>query len=101
MSQKRWLDEKEKAKIDALVKSGLKVPHIAAIIERSPNCVRNYLKKKKGPTRRNKGGRAPKLSPRAKLVLENVAKKPGMTARRVMNESGVNVFFANSTESTR
>ena len=91
MGRKMHLTDVEEGKIDALLQHNLNVPAIAKTIRRSETAVRNYLKRKKTGKIRGKGGRPGKLSPRQKWSLVKIARKPGMTARKVRAEAGVEV----------
>ena len=89
MSKGRWLTSDEEAAIDALLREKFGVNAIAKNIRRSPKAVRNYIKRKKSGVERKRGGRPPILTATALRVVVNSAKKPGMTAAKVVAATGV------------
>ena len=83
------MSSSEESAIDALVKEKLCVARIAKNIGRSRTVVYNYLKRKESGAEQKKGGRPSILSPRIVSALAASARKPGMTARKVKDETGV------------
>ena len=80
----------EKRIIDGLITQNLTHQEIATEIHRSRNAVSTYLRKKTTNRRSKRLSRPKKMSDRTVRVLVNVAKNPGMTARKVTTQTGVN-----------
>ena len=89
MARGKWLTQKEKIAIDALLKEGYSVKEVSDNGKRSPTAIRNYMARKKQGESKTKTGRPKKLTPCMFRLLQNVTKNGGMTARKVMNATGV------------
>ena len=85
------LTDYEKGVIDGLNEQNLSHQQITNQICRSRNAVSNYLRSKNQTRNRKRLGRPKKLSERFVRLLVNVAKKPGMTARKAAVQTGVGV----------
>ena len=85
------LTDYEKGVIDGLNEQNLSHQQIADQVCRSRNAVSNYLRSKNQTRSRKRLGRPKKLSERAVRLLSNVAKKPGMTAKKAAVQTGVGV----------
>ncbi len=83
------LSVERKAKIRTLVKKKLSYSAIAKSMKRSRTAVRNFVCLWRSSARARKGESPKHLSPRAVQVVVGAALQPDMTARRVLERTGV------------
>ena len=81
----------EKVNIRALVKKRWSYSAIANNIGKRKTGVGSYVRHWRSDARARKGGRRKQLSHCAVWVVVGTARQPGMTSRRVLEETGVRV----------
>ena len=91
MGTKRNLTIEEKAKIDFLAAKNYAAVDIAATIKRITSAVRDFLRHRNQKIKKKSLGRPAILILRAIRILVNIARRGKITARKVLEASGMQV----------